>query len=194
MRRGQLRAGRPPRHRVAVRGDESKTQAHGVRGFLPEARFIFSSPSPPRPPSSSPTKRSWGGQRSLRRVSATQNRGCDGRRRRPLFKFGPAVRNDGSEECEGDSSAQVGHRDTVLLKGNESKTQAHGVRGFLPEARFIFSSPSPQSPPSSSPSKRSWGGQDGPVGLRCQRFHSRISCVRSREHNKQISYLQSITR
>ena len=110
------------------------------------------------------------------------------------FQIRPCGQERWKRGMRRDSSAQVGHRDTVLLKGNESKTQAHGVRGFLPEARFIFSSPSPQSPPSSSPSKRSWGGQDGPVGLRCQRFHSRISCVRSREHNKQISYLQSITR
>jgi hypothetical protein len=27
-----------------------------------------------------------------------------------------------SQECEGDSSTQVGHRDTLLLKGNESQT------------------------------------------------------------------------
>jgi hypothetical protein len=73
-----------------------------------------------------------------------------------LFDFGPAVRNDGSEECEGDGPPQVGHHDTVLLERIRRKTQVYGVRVCLAEARFTFLPPSPQSPPSSSPSKTSW--------------------------------------
>jgi hypothetical protein len=40
--------------------------------------------------------------------------------------------------AKGDSSAQVGHRDTVLREGNESQTQAYGVRVFLPRGSFYF--------------------------------------------------------
>jgi hypothetical protein len=54
-----------------------------------------------------------------------------------FFDFGPAVRNEGREEYEGDSSAQVGHRDTVLLERNESKTQAYGVR-VCPTGLVLF--------------------------------------------------------
>jgi hypothetical protein len=39
---------------------------------------------------------------------------------------------------------------------NERKTQVYGVRVCPAEARFTFLPPSPQSPPSSSPSKTSW--------------------------------------
>ena len=39
---------------------------HAVHDSVPEARFIFLPLSPLSPPSSSPSKRSWGGQRSLR--------------------------------------------------------------------------------------------------------------------------------
>src|ERR1700722_10912107 len=70
----------------------------------------------------------------------------------------------GSQECQGDSSTQVGHPDTVLLKGNESQTQCTAYAGFLPEARFIFSSPSPPNPPSPSPPKTPWAWPDGLSG------------------------------
>jgi hypothetical protein len=43
-----------------------------------------------------------------------------------------------ARNAKGDSSAQVGHRDTVLREGNESQTQAYGVRVFLPRGSFYF--------------------------------------------------------
>lgn len=42
-----------------IRSVRRKKPAHAVRVSVPEARFIFLSPSPPRPPSCSPSKRSW---------------------------------------------------------------------------------------------------------------------------------------
>ena len=41
-----------------------------------------------------------------------------------------------ARNAKGDSSAQVGPRDTVLREGNESQTQAYGVRVFLPRGSF----------------------------------------------------------
>ncbi len=111
---------------------------HGIRWFLPEARFIFSSPSPPHPPSPSPSKTPWAGQRSPARVSANQNRRCDGSEDGGFAISALRWGTMGSEECEGDSSAQVGHQDTVLLKGNESQTQCTAYAGFSPRLVLFF--------------------------------------------------------
>jgi hypothetical protein len=46
-----------------------------------------------------------------------------------------------ARNAKGNSSAQVGHRDTVLREGNESQTQAYGVRVFLPRGSFLFFRP-----------------------------------------------------
>src|SRR5271169_195874 len=58
----------------------------------PEARFFSRPPSPPTPPSCSPSKSSWAGQSSPRRVPPILESGMRWRRRGAVFDFGPAVR------------------------------------------------------------------------------------------------------
>src|ERR1700686_5193411 len=44
----------------------------------------------------------------------------------------------GSEECEGDSSAQVGHRETVLLEGMRARPRCTTYACFPPRLVLFF--------------------------------------------------------
>ena len=67
-----------------------------------------------------------------------------------------------ARNAKGDSSAQVGHRDTVLREGNESQTQAYGVCVFLPRGSFYFFVPVATQPAVPFSLKNPVGGQMGP--------------------------------
>jgi|SRR5580692_1738000 len=67
-----------------------------------------------------------------------------------------------ARNAKGDSSAQVGHRDTVLREGNESQTQAYGVRVFLPRGSFYFFVPVATQPAVPFSLKNPVGWPDGP--------------------------------
>ncbi len=68
----------------------------------------------------------------------------------------------GSEECEGGSSAQVGHGDTVLLERNESQTQAYGIRVVSSRGSFYFFVPVATQPAVPFSLKNPVGWPDGP--------------------------------
>jgi hypothetical protein len=177
MRGGQLRAGRPPRHRVAGR-NERKTQGTAYGVCAPEARFIFPSLSPPSPPSSSSSKRSWAGHSSPAWSVAQSEIRMRRMRRRSLFKFSLAVGNDGNPGMRG-GQLRAGRPPRHRVAGrNERKTQGTAYGVCAPEARFIFPSLSPPSPPSSSSSKRSWAGQ---TGLRSRRAKIWLPCQKIRK-------------
>ena len=67
-----------------------------------------------------------------------------------------------ARNAKGDSSAQVGHRDTVLREGNESQTQAYGVRVFLPRGSFYCFVPVATQPAVPFSLKNPVGWPDGP--------------------------------
>src|SRR5580692_1737999 len=65
-KRGMPRGTAPRRSATATpccgRGMRARPRRTAYACFSPEARFIFSSPSPPNPPSPSPSKTPWAGQ------------------------------------------------------------------------------------------------------------------------------------
>ena len=98
-------------------------------------------------------------------MSANQNRDARWMRRRALFDFGLAVGNDGKRGMRR-RQLRAGRPPRHRVAGeNESKTPDVRCTAYAcvpAEARFNFLTVSPQSLPSTSPSKTPWAWPDGP--------------------------------
>jgi hypothetical protein len=86
-------------------------------------------------------------------VTPNRSRGYESKRRRAFSISATAVGTDESEECQGDSPAQVRPPRHRVARRNERKTQVYGVRVCAPRLALFFCPRRPRARRPSLPQK-----------------------------------------